>query len=235
MSTGAPEHARERGARGARADVRQLAQGVELEVGVLSAHAGSFRSGGDGRGRGSAPVERRRRSRRSGRSAPSDSTAAPERAEPSATSGGSGRVTSSRWPTSRGDREREPARRRRARSTAWSPPPDRGRRPRPKRSAASTIGSTPSRMTSIRRAGDRADRVVGEARPCARCGRAGSRTARPSASTSSAAMIASVSGRRICAVVPRPCSEVMHAPRRPARGSWCAPRPCRRRGRRCRS
>jgi len=32
---------------------------------------------------------------------------------------------------------------------------------------------------------------------------------RPSASTSSAAMMASVSGRRICATVPWPCSEVM--------------------------
>ena len=41
---GPPEHPRERGARGPRTDVRQLAQGVELEFGVLGAHGGGVLS-----------------------------------------------------------------------------------------------------------------------------------------------------------------------------------------------
>ena len=136
---------------------------------------------------------------------PSASTAPPVRAACSATSGGSGRVTSSRWPTSAVDAERERAGRRRGRSTAWLRVAALGTPPR--RATASTIGSTPSRMTSIWLPAT--ERTVWSARRTVRSIRSiGIANGRPSTSTSSAAMIASVSGRRIWAVVPWPSSDV---------------------------
>ena len=91
---------------------------------------------------------------------PSDSTAAPDRAAPSATSGGSGRVTSSRWPT-----RRLTASAKRAAAAAH----DHGVVGVGVARAAEALGrrrrSAARRRacTSIRRAGDRADGVVGEA------------------------------------------------------------------------
>ena len=224
----AAEHARQRRRGRAGADVGELAQRVELEVGVRGHASGPFgrRSGGDRRRR------RRRRSRRSGRSAPSERTAPPETAAPSATSGGSGRVTSSRWPTSWLDGEREAllgrrGRRRRASASGRS-------------GAAERVGGVDERQHAVARAracgAPATERTAWSARRTVRSTRSsGIANGRPSASTSSAAMIASVSGRRICAV--RALAELGgHArPRRRARGSRCAPRPCRRRGRRCRS
>ena len=96
----------------------------------------------------------------------------------------------------------------------------------------STSGRTPSRSTSIR--APATERTRGRrAGPCARRGRAGPRTGASDLDEQRAAMIASVSGRRICAVGPAR-ARTSAAPRRRARARWCGRRPCRRRGRRCR-
>ena len=115
----------------------------------------------------------------------------------------------------------------------------RGRRPRAGgarrgRSRRRRSGRTPSRRTSIRRPAT--ERTVWSARRSVRSTRSsGIANGWPPASTSSAAMIASVSGRRIWATVPladlggqRDLAAELADHRR-------ARRPCRRRGRRCRS
>ena len=135
----------------------------------------------------------------------------------SPTSGGSGRVTSSRWPTSRSTASasrcsRAADDRRRSVGVARR---RRGRAPR----AASSSGSTPSRMHQ-HRARPATERTVWSARRSVRSTRSsGIANGAPPASTSSADMIASVSGRRICAVVPWPELGGHARPRRRARGS----------------
>ena len=79
-STGRPSSARQRGAGGAGADVGQLAEGVELQVGVAERGHVLVRvlSGGAQAARARGCRSRARRSRRAGRCSPSDRTAAPE-------------------------------------------------------------------------------------------------------------------------------------------------------------
>ena len=76
------------------ADIGQLAQGVELQIRVPG-HRASFPAQAE---TGTSTTASQSTIRAI---CPSERTAAPDRAAPSATSGGSGRVTSSCWPTSR--------------------------------------------------------------------------------------------------------------------------------------
>ena len=170
--------------------------------------AGPFagvRRRGRGRGRVARRVGERVAVDDQGDLAVGEHGAAGERGAARPTSAGSGRVTSSRWPTRRVDGERDAASRRpgtmtRVVAVAASA---RGRAARRRRRAAAR------RRAGRACAAPATERTGWSARrdACARRGRAGWRTARSSTSTSSAAMIASVSGRRIWAVVPAPGSE----------------------------
>ena len=201
---GAAEQRRQRRAGGAGADVRQLAQGVELQVGVrVSWRVESFRraqaAAGRGVGHEGIAVDDQ------GDLAVGEDGGAGDGRRRSATSAGSGRVTSSRWPTSAATAQRDAALAGRCTMTAYSP----SRRARAaERRGRVEIGRTPSVERRASAAGGRTARGGRRGGRCARCGRAGSRTAGRRPRRAARAMIASVSGRRICAVRAPPGSEV---------------------------
>ena len=156
---------------GAGADVGQLAQRVELRSRV-AAHCScplSRRRRRVGASRRRARRSTARRSRRSGRSRPSASTAPPETAVLSPTCAGSGRVTSSRWPTSR--------------STASAIGP---RGPRTTTAKRAVAAASPSDAAPRRAAAARRSRRTSICRPAAE--RTGGRRARACVSTRSSGM-----------------------------------------------
>ena len=157
---------------------------------------------------------------------PSASTAPPDTGSPSETIGGSGRVTSSRWPT----RSSTASARRRScarmiTTNSWVA----GRRSRPNTSAPSTSGSTPSSSTSIR--WPATERTVCSDRRSVRSMRSsGIANGAPATSTSSAEMIAERQRQADLRGGALARARSRSRPRRRARGSWRARRPCRRRG-----
>ena len=157
---------------------------------------GPVLSGGAERG-ARVSVDRARRSRRCRAiCAVGQHGGAGQRRRRSATSAGSGRVTSSRWPIEARDGERD------ARSGAADDDGEARRRRRA--GAAESAGGVDERQHAVARATSMrwpaTERTGWSARRTVRSMRSsGIANGRPPASTSSAAMIASVSGRRIWA------------------------------------
>ena len=220
----AAEHARQRRAGRAGADVRQLAQGVELQIACTGSTEWSFQAQAE---TGTSTTASQSTIRAIW---PSESTAAPDRAAPSATSGGSGRVTSSRWPTSRTTASAK-------RSVAAAD--DDGVLGVGVARPAVALGGVDDRQHAVGEdqhppAGDRAHGLVGEAH--------GALDAVERDRERAAVGLDEQRGhdrqrQRQADLGGRAAGRARRSsgPRRRARGSWRARRPCRRRGRRCRS
>ena len=203
---GAAQHRRQRGAGRARADVGQLAQRVELEVVELGGAHGkvlSRRSGEGGGGDARRALAERVAVDDEGDLAVGQHGAAGQ----GGVLGHLGRQRAGDelvLADELGDGERRGASRRCGRSRRGRP---RASPTRHRRAAAVDDRQHAVAHDEHPRAGDGAHACGRRAGRCARCGRSAPRTGAPSTSTSIAAMIASVSGSRTCAVVPWPSSE----------------------------